>query len=286
MRERMLVTGATGNVGSEVLRRLVERGVLVRAGVRDPAAEAGPPGAEPVRLDFMDPHTFAAALGGIDRLFLVRPPAISDVRSRILPFVDAAREAGVRHVVFLSLLGAKKNRWVPHRAVEDHLRASGMDWTFLRAGFFMQNLSTTHRADIRDRDEIDLPAGNGRTSFVDVRDLAAAAARVLTEGGHGGRAYDLTGAEALTYGEVAKILSEVLGRTITHRGSSLPGFVLRMREQGHPWGMAIVMAGIYTTARLGLAGRVSGDLPRLLGRPPLSVRQFAEDHRDCWIATA
>jgi uncharacterized protein YbjT (DUF2867 family) len=274
---RILVTGATGNVGTEVLRLLAQAGEPAVAGIRAPRAE------QAVRLDFEDAASFSPALEGVDRVFLVRPPAISNVKQGILPFLRAAADARVRHVVFLSLLGAEKNRFVPHRAIEDFLRESGMEWTFLRASFFMQNLSTTHRADIRDRNEIDVPAGRGTTSFVDARDVAAAAARVITQPGHARRAYDLTGAEALTYGEVARIFSEVLGRPVTYRNPSIPGFVRRMRRGGHPWPFVLVMAGIYTTARLGLAGRLSDDLPWLLGRAPITMRRFVQDYRECWM---
>lgn len=277
--ERVVVTGATGSVGGEVVRLLAERGAPVVAAVRDPEYPLPAPA---VAFDFENPTTYELAFRGARRLFLVRPPAVSDVKGSILPALDAAREAGVRHVVLLSLLGAEKNSVVPHRAIEDYLRESGMEWTFLRAGFFMQNLTTTHRADILERDEIMIPAGRGRTSFIDVRDIAGVAARALSEPGHEGRAYDLTGAEALTYGEVAEVLSEVLGRPIAYRRPGLLGFMAHMRRRRHALPFILVMAGIYTTARLGLAGRVTDDVERLLGRPPISFRQFAHDHRHCW----
>lgn len=286
----IVVTGATGLVGSEVVRSLAADGVACAAAVRNPGSYEAPSGAARVTaraFDFQDPSTYAAVFRGARRLFLVRPPAISDVERWILPAVDAALDAGVEHVVFLSLLGAEKNSVVPHRTIEDHLlelgEESALGWTFLRASFFMQNLITTHRSDIRDRDEIVVPAGRGRTSFIDVRDIGAVGARALVEPGHGGRAYDLTGAEALTYGEVAEILSDVLGRPIEYDRPGLIRFVVHMRRQGHAWPFVLVMAGIYTTARLGLADRVTGDVAEVLGRSPTSFRRFAEDYRDAWI---
>lgn len=278
------ITGATGSVGGEVVRRMGELGAPVRAAVRRPASWTG--AGQPVAFDFEATSTYVEAFSGCRALFLVRPPALSDVKRSVIPALDAAERGGVRHVVLLSLLGADKNRLVPHRAIEDHLRASGMTWTFLRAGFFMQNLTTTHRGDIRDHSEIIVPAGGGRTSFIDVRDIAAVAALTLTEAGHENRAYDLTGAEALTYGEAAEILSDVLGRTIDYRRPGLVRFIRHMRRQGHPLPYVLVMSGIYATTRLGLAGRVTDDVERLLGRPPTSFRRFAEDHRACWAEKA
>jgi uncharacterized protein YbjT (DUF2867 family) len=234
-----------------------------------------------VGFDFTEPATYAPAFRGARRLFLVRPPAIAAVWRSIFPALRAAREAGVRHIVFLSLLGAEQNPLVPHRWVEWYLQSLDVEWTFLRPSFFMQNLVTTHRNEIRDRNEIFVPAGDGRTSFIDARDVAAVAVRALTETGHANRAYALTGAEALTYGEVAHILSDVLGRPIRYRDPSLLDFVRRQLGQ-KPLGFVLVMAGIYLTARWGLAGRTTDTVHRLLERPPITLQQFARDYQSAW----
>jgi uncharacterized protein YbjT (DUF2867 family) len=213
----------------------------------------------------------------------MRPPAITRVKRWLVPVVDAARDAGVQHVVFLSLMGVDRNPLVPHRAVEDHLRTTDMAWTFLRAGFFMQNLSTTHRADIRDEGRILVPAGGGRTGFVDTRDLAEVAATFLLDPIPESGAWELSGGEALTYREVAEMLSAVLGREIRYERPGVLEFMRHMRRRGHPLPFVVVMAGIYTTARLGLAGRLTPDLGELLGRPPTSFERFARDYRESWL---
>lgn len=279
------MTGATGTVGSEVVRLLREEGHPVRAATRniesvDSRLKDGL--VERVRFDFARPETYRPALQGVTQLFLVRPPAISDTKRYINPAIDAAKQAGVEHVVFLSLLGAEKNPVVPHRKIETYLEASGLAYTFLRASFFMQNLSTTHREEIRDRSEVFVPAGRGKTSFVDARDIAAVAVKTLTEPWHGGRSCPLTGDEALDYGEVARTLSEVLGREVVYADPSIPRFVARMRKRGFPWDFILVMVGICTTARLGLAAGVTPDTARLLDRAPTTMREFAEDHADLW----
>ena len=189
---------------------------------------------------------------------------------------------GVEHIVFLSLLGAERNRIVPHAKIEAHIRSSGIPYTFLRPSFFMQNLSTTHREEIAERDEIFIPAGKGTTSFIDARDIAAVAVRTLTERGHELRAYDLTGAEALSYYEVADIFTSVLGRRIVYRSPSLFTFGWRRYRQGEHWKFIAVMISIYTAARVGLAARVSDDVRMLLHREPITLRKFVEDYRNCW----
>jgi len=146
----------------------------------------------------------------------------------------------------------------------------------------MQNLLEVHRADIVEHDELFVPAGSGKTSFIDARDISEAAAVVLIEPDHANRAYDLTGPEALDYGAVATTFSEVLGRSITYPNPSLLAFSRRMYQRGTPLGFIALLCGIYTTARLGLAARVTEDSYLLLGRSPRTVRAFIEDHADAF----
>ena len=277
----ILVTGATGTVGKHVATGLADQGVEAVAATRHPNAAADDLQMPTVRFDFENPSTYDA-FDGVTMIFLVRPPAIARVWESIVPALDAAERCGVEHVVFLSLLGAEQNPLVPHRWIEWKLLRSEMEWTFLRPSFFMQNLATTHRADLRDRDAIVVPAGHGRTSFVDARDVAAVGVRALTEDGHRNTAYALTGAEALSYHEVADRFSEVLGRPIRYTNPSVLDFIRHMRGQGHPWPFVLVMTGIYLTARFGLAATITNDLEEVLGRPPTSIRTFVRDYRSCW----
>ena len=278
--DTIMVTGATGNVGREVVRGLLARGARVRIGVYDEAdTRRAPAGAhEIVRFDFTAPETYAAAFDGVSRLFLMRPPAISNVKRDMQPAVDAAVAAGVSHIVFLSLVGAERNRIVPHAKVEKLLTRCGAAWTMLRCGFFMQNLDTTHRADIVEYDDIFIPAGQGRTAFIDVRDIGDVAALTLTEAGHENAAYPLTGSEALTYGEVAQIMTEELRRPITYSDPSPLAFARRMRERSYASGYINVMSGIYLTTRLGMAATVHPQAAELLGRPPITMRQYVRDY--------
>ena len=279
----ILVTGATGNVGAEVVKGLLDAPVHVVAGLRNPEREAMPPAVEVRPLDFEDSATWPRALAGIGCLFLVRPPQLSNVDATLGPFLEAAKRRGVEHVVFLSLLGVEKNPVVPHRAIEAKIRELGFAYTMLRASFFAQNLDTTHRAEIRDRSEIFVPAGRGRTSFVDVRDLAAVGVKALLGELPPNQAYPLTGAEAFTYDEVARMLSDELGRPIRYANPSMLNFVLQKRREGVPWAFALVMLGLYTTCKLGLAAKITPDLGELLGRPPISMRQYIRDYREVWL---
>lgn len=277
--ERVLITGATGTVGAATLAALAAR--THSATVVPVDHRRGVTGT--VWLDFTDSTSFAPALAGIDRLLLVRSPQLADVPRHFASFIQACVAAGSPHIVFLSLQGVEANGVTPHAKIEALIDAAGVPRTFLRPSFFMQNLTAAHRAEIRDRDEIDIPAGNGRTAFIDARDIGAVAALCLTEAGHVGTAYELTGGAALTYFEVADILSDVLGRTIRYRRSTLAGFIARRVRAGDALGFAAVMGAIYSVARLGKAGRLTNVVAQLLERPPLDFRQFANDNRTAWI---
>jgi len=278
----LLVTGASGNVGAPLLSELRARGLRVVAATPHPSAGADDSGAVQARtLDFEDPSTFAAALEGIGRVFLMRPPQISDTKRYLRPFVDAMAAAGVDHVVFLSLMGV--NRAMPHWQVEQDLRASPVPWTFLRPSFFAQNLGTAYRADIRDHDRIRLAAGRGRTSFIDTRDVAAVAAHVLMDPtGHRGQAYTLTGPQALDYNRVASMLSAELRRPIVYEPIGLWRYRRELRAQDLPGAYVNVQLLINIVARLGLAARVNDTMGGLIDRPPTTLATYLTDHRALW----
>lgn len=284
----ILVTGATGTVGRHLVRSLADDGYPVLAASRSPASgdtstrQTDASGVSTVALDFEKPETYGSAFDGVDAMFLVRPPSIVRVWASIFPALDAAANAGVRHVVFLSIQGAESNPLVPHRWIEWKLASMDVGSTVLRPSFFMQNLATRHRAELTQESRIVVPAGDGRTAFIDARDIADVAARVLTERRRAGRAYELTGVEALSYHEVARILTRVLGRPIAYANPSLAAFVRHARAHGRPWPLVLVMSGIYLTARFGLAARTTSAVADLLGRPPRTVREFAEDYAHVW----
>jgi len=280
---KVLITGAAGNVGMEVIRAYPTPADL-RAAVRDIQKERPHIGREIeyVPFDFTDPATYPRAFEGVRSMFLMRPPQISNVARDIEPALDAAKAAGVEHIVFLSLVGVEKRTYVPHYKIEQAILARGFDWTFLRASFFMQNLNTTHRAEIADHNEIALPVGSAKTSFIDVRDIGAVAAKALSEPGHRNRAYTLTGGESLDYNQVASIMSNVLNRPIRYTDPSFISFFANQIKAGRTAAYAFVVTALYTMTRMGGADTISDDVPRLLQRPPIRFQQYVEDYRAAW----
>jgi uncharacterized protein YbjT (DUF2867 family) len=282
----VLVTGASGNAGREVVRALLERNVTVRAALRNPDAVRSHfvDAVQTVRLDLRDPTSYAAAARGCTAMFLLRPPAVADTRRTLVPFIDAVREQGVGHVVFLSVAGAGNNSLVPHHAVETHLRARGREHTLLRPGFFAQNLQDAYLRDIVEDDRLYVPAGRGRVAFVDLRDVAEVAALALCEpAAHREKAYTLTGPEAIGFGQAADLLSRALGRAVRYEPASVLGYVRHLRRRALPWGQALVQAVLHVGLRFGQAETVDPTLETLLGRPGRTLGEYVHDHAGMWM---
>ena len=286
----LLVTGPTGNVGAELVRLLVEQRSPqeYRVAAHHPDRIVSAHGADTpvVGFSYDDRATWAPVLDGVDTLFLVFPlPKPSTARTWMQPFVDAAAASGCRHVVYLSVPAADRAP-IPHRTVERHVRASGLSFTVLRASFFMQNLCrgiSTHGVDVVERGEVFVPAGRGRTTFVDARDVARVALRVLAEPApHAGATYTLTGTEALDFDAVAAELSTALERPVRYADPSVPAFWRRLRRRGVPRDVVAFMVGVYTLTRLGRNDPRTDDLAQLLGRPPTPFLRFAQEERWRW----
>lgn len=281
----VLVTGATGLVGSAVVEYLLERGQPVVAAVREPATtESVPTPATPRAFDFeWGLGRLESTLAGVDRVFLMRPPAIADVQAHLFPFIDACLRRGVRQIVFLSLQGVQGNRSTPHHAVEQHLRRAGAPFTNLRPNFFMQNLITAYADEIRQRGEIVVPAGRARTAFVDARDVARVAATVLTQPGHERKSYTLSGEESLSYSQVAQTMTQVLNRPIRYTRPSEKEYLALLAANGYPQDYLDVQKMIHRVVRLNVSAFPNRAIRRLTGEPATTLRRFLQDHRTAWL---
>lgn len=278
----VLVTGATGNVGQAVARHLLEAGVSVVSAVRDPSDPQVLPGTDVRVVDFEDPSGWDTAFAGVDRVFLLRPPPISDVHKYLFPVIDRALECEVKQIVFLSLQGVQFNTATPHHAVEKYLKVRGAPFTFLRPNFFMQNLSTTYRDDIRDLGEISVPAGRARTAFVDTDDIGAVASRVFTESGHLGKAYTLSGEQSLSYYAVAKLLTAELGHEVRYAAPTVAQYVAKLQKDGESADYIDVQKMIYKVVRTNVSAFPNRTIRKITGRPATTFAEFAHRERDVW----
>lgn len=282
---KILVTGSTGNIGYYVVKDLLSRGEIVKAAVSN--IERGKKklegiACELVAFDFLKSETFEAALENVDRIFLIRPPKLAKPKKDMKPFLDLVKCKGIKQIVFVSLLGVEQNPVVPHRKIEDMIRELEIPYTFLRPSFFMQNLNTTHREDIKLRNELYMPVGKAKTSFIDTRDIASIASICLTEKEHINKSYTLTGSEALDYYEIGHILTDVLGKKIEYKNPPTLKFRKTLIERGIEKSFANVMMMLYIMTKLGTAKSITPTAEKLLGRKPISFRQYAEDHKQYW----
>jgi uncharacterized protein YbjT (DUF2867 family) len=279
----ILVTGGTGTTGREIINELKKSGATgVRALVRDRAKASfiSEAGFEIVEGDFERPETLDAALAGVERALLLTAPSPQTFEQQ-RAFIEAAKRAGVRHVVKVSAFGADANapegfgKW--HGQAEDFLKESGLSWTILQPNFFMQNL-LGQAAQIAAEGKIYQPVGDAKASFIDVRDIAAVASRTLTEDGHEGKTYVLTGPEALSLVEVAAKLSDATAREIVYVPITPEQFRAGALAAGLPEWLVGALERLNEILAAGYAATVTDDVRRVAGREPITFDEFARDH--------
>lgn len=275
------ITGASGTLGSEVIRQLEFANTPFRAAYfsKDKAEAAGSRGIDAVLIDYDQPASLHAAFRACDQIFLLGPNALNQTQLE-LNAVEAAKAVGVRHIVKQSVMGAEGEDYSLaklHRPVEKAIESSGMAWTFLRPNSFMQNAVTFMGETIRGEGAFYSASGQAKISHVDVRDIAAVAVKALTESNHEKKAYTLTGPEALTYDDLANELSQVLGRPIRHISLSRADLRSGMLAEGTPAEIAERMLDLERYFHAGRASRITNDIKQVTGQ---AARQFAQYARE------
>jgi uncharacterized protein YbjT (DUF2867 family) len=301
-RETILVTGSTGNVGSVVVEQLVTQTFLssspsssrhnrIRAAVHsqnkvDKLERYDSKEVEIVPLDYNKTETIASALKNVDKLFLlVNPAPHLSISSSV---IEEAKKNNIKHIVMLSSIGVNVKPEITigrlHRQEEEIIEESGIPYTFLRANFFMQNFLTFFGQTIKTQNAICLPAGNHKVSFVDVRDIAAVAANILTMGGikHLNKVYDITGGEALSFAQAAEILSNEIGRKIVYVNITEEDAREGLKEMGmENWLIDAIMEGFHSI-RAGYGSQATAVVEQIKGRKPISFSQFAKDYAEAF----
>ena len=279
----ILVTGATGKTGGAAAQSLLKRGAPLRVLVRsaEKAAALKEAGAELVIGDASNPEDVAKALQGVDRALLILPNSDQQVAQEA-QFVDLAKQAGVKHLVKMSSMEAVPGTTNPipmiHVQSENYIRESGLPWTFIKPNFFMQNLMGS-AGTIKEQGKFFMPMKDGKTAMADVRDLGEVMATVLTEDGHEGQSYELTGPELLSFADVADRFSQALGKTIEYVDVPMDGYMEKIAPfLQNEWHVNAVKQLFGEIAEGGL-DYTTDTMKKILGREPTSVKQFVEDHK-------
>ena len=282
MEDKILITGATGNIGSAVVRLLAEKGAKVVAGTNSGSID----GVESVKIDFADPASLETALRGVSTLFMVLPnhPHMVDWGQNLL---NAAQASGVKHIVRSSGSLADRDSSLKIEALlgatDQQLKTSGIDYTITAPSFFMQNFINFFADDYK-AGTIYQPVGNEKIGWVDVRDIAAVNAEVLLNPArYKGRELTITGGESLSYAEAIETMNERLGKESQFVSITDEAAVEAMRGAQFPEFIIDLMISLNQSIRQGHAEEVTDTVEKILGRKPIEFKQFVEDNKSAWL---
>jgi uncharacterized protein YbjT (DUF2867 family) len=285
--KRILITGATGNIGKEVIRHLFLQQTQhhIIAGVRNLANAKAKfmnfPDLDFVFFDFEHPETFDDTLENIDTIFLLRPPHISDIATFFQPLVDKLMSHKIQEVLFLSVQGAEKSKVIPHNKIERLLLGSNINYIFLRPSYFMQNLTTTLYEDIASKRKIILPAGKAKFNWIDVDNVGAISALLLHDFiKHQNQAIELTGLENLNFGEVTKIISDEIDTEIQYQNMNPVSYYFLKKRESVPPAMIIVMIMLHFLPRFQKPPKISQIYEALTDKKPTSLAEFVLREKD------
>lgn len=286
MTETILITGATGTVGSEVVKQLSAKGenIIVKAAARSATDNTfeNLNRVQVVQLDYDKPDSLAVALKGVDKLFLLTPfqSNMVDLTSNL---VSEAKKAKVKYIAKQSVMGADAEPGITpgrlHRQAEKIIEESGIPFTFLRPNFFMQNFVNYYSNLIRSQGAFYIPAGDAKVSFVDVRDIAAVAVKsLINDNQQKGRAYNITGGEALSYGQAAEILSKAVGKKINYVNVTDQDARNGMKDMSMDEWTIKSMIELFEITRAGYVSEISPIVEQVTGNKPITFSQFANDY--------
>jgi uncharacterized protein YbjT (DUF2867 family) len=283
---KVLITGATGNVGLAVIKWLdkLPNNLQINAGVRDVLTDKEKLSGykiDFVKFDFMDAITYKPALENCDILFLLRPPQISDTKKYFKPIIEIAKEVGVKHIVFLSVQGVEKSSIIPHYKIEKMIVASKIPYTFLRPAYFMQNFLGTLHQDLVVKNRIFLPSGNAKFTLVDVNDIGEVAAKIIINSNlYSNKSYELTNNEKLTFSEMATQLSKGLDKKISFISPNLIQFYLEKRKEKMAFMLIMVMIMLHYFPRFQKEPKNTDCVKTITGNEPIAFAAFIIDNKN------
>jgi uncharacterized protein YbjT (DUF2867 family) len=289
--ERILITGATGNTGIEVIRFLyqISTKYTIVAGVRNiekaRQAFSNFPKLEFVEFDFENSETFNQALNNIESVFLLRPPQLSDIEKYFKPLLSKIKEKNVNKVLFLSVQGAEKSKAIPHNKIEKLIKEYSIDYIFLRPAYFMQNLTTTLLKDIQTKRRIILPAGKAKFNWIDVENIGEAAAMLLNDfQAYKNSAIEITGLENMNFFQVSDLIKRTIDERIEYENANPFRFYLIKKNDNMPNGMIAVLILLHFLPRFQKEPVISEFYKKLTGKEPTMLKDFILREQYCFKA--
>lgn len=273
-----LIIGASGTVGQHIAQELAASGVTVRL-----ATSRTPTKPNEVQANLLTGLGWEDALKGQDSVFMMSPPGYTNQDTLLGPVIERAQKAEIKNVVLMTAMGANADDNAPLRKAELALEGSGLGYAIIRPNWFMQNFNSYWLGDILTHNEIRLPVGLAKGSFIDSRDIAAVAATLLRDEKPRNAAFDLTGSEALDHDQVAKILTEVSGRQIKFVENTPEACFEALISAGLPDAYAEFLVFILGAFKAGFAEHVTDAMTHITGKAPRLFKDYAFEHRSTWI---
>ncbi len=284
MAKKILIIGATGSIGLEAAKRLLEKKQPVKIAVRNPdkAESLHLKGAEVVHFEYQKPETFFNTFESVSKIILVSPPSFLKIHNDVINAINVAKDSGIEQIVNISAMGVEKDDNDPMRLIEKHIENSGLKYVILRPSCYMQNFTNLFRDFIKSNNEIFAPAEDAKSSFVDLRDVADVAVKVLLDDNFNNKTFALTGSQALNLHVIAFLFSEALKREINYSKISEDFFKKTLLSAGWP---QITIEGTIELCNYikgNSNSEVSDDVKKILKKEPLKFEQFIMDYIDIW----
>lgn len=277
--QKYLIIGASGTVGSEIVRLLNQQGYFVLQASSQKNMERAQ---GKVHLNLVTGEGLRDAFEGIDRAFFISPPGYADQYALLAPLIQEAKRRGLSKVVLMTAMGANAVEASPFRRAEIELEKSGLNYNIIRPNWFFQNMNTFWIQDILQKQHILLPAGNAKVSFIDARDIAAVATQLLTNDDLKNRDFDITGPKAVDHNEVAQAITKASGKTITYKNISPDEFKENLLSMGLPKDYVEFLAMIMGFLREGYSAGVTNSVKEVLQREPLALSAYVNDYQQKW----
>ncbi len=279
-KDLILVVGASGTVGSELSRLLEEQGYSVRATTSKPVKEDS---SSLVHLNLATGEGITKAFESVDKAFFLSPPGYANQYAMLSPLIQEAKRRGLKKVVLMTAMGANASEDTPFRRAEIELEKSGLAYNIIRPNWFMQNFNTFWIQGIREQGKILLPAGNAKVSFIDARDIASVAAKLLTTDEFNNKDFDLTGPESVDHAQVAAAISKVTGKTITYQEIKPEELKAGLLAAGLPKDYTDFLLLIMGFLREGYSARTTDNVKAITGKAPRTLAAYAQDYKASWL---